>query len=136
VDGRVAQLVEQCPFKAWVAGSNPAALTKNPFRVIGLHLPQNFLTRDSDPHLAHNSQTIAPEPPAFTQPKKLTRFLVSTLAPSTSCLVYSGKKNVGGESLHERGVRVASVREVLNRAPHKYSESEKFVRERAPPEGL
>ena len=25
--GRVAQLVEQCPFKAWVAGSNPAALT-------------------------------------------------------------------------------------------------------------
>ena len=26
--GRVAQLVEQCPFKAWVAGSNPAALTK------------------------------------------------------------------------------------------------------------
>src|SRR6516162_10449179 len=27
-DGRVAQLVEQCPFKAWVAGSNPAALTK------------------------------------------------------------------------------------------------------------
>jgi hypothetical protein len=28
VDGRVAQLVEQCPFKAWVAGSNPAALTK------------------------------------------------------------------------------------------------------------
>jgi hypothetical protein len=27
--GRVAQLVEQCPFKAWVAGSNPAALTIN-----------------------------------------------------------------------------------------------------------
>jgi hypothetical protein len=27
--GRVAQLVEQCPFKAWVAGSNPAALTKD-----------------------------------------------------------------------------------------------------------
>jgi hypothetical protein len=32
-------VVEQCPFKAWVAGSNPAALTKNPlysrtFRVI------------------------------------------------------------------------------------------------------
>jgi hypothetical protein len=26
--GRVAQLAEQCPFKAWVAGSNPAALTK------------------------------------------------------------------------------------------------------------
>jgi hypothetical protein len=26
-DGRVAQLVEQCPFKAWVEGSNPSALT-------------------------------------------------------------------------------------------------------------
>ena len=26
--GRVAQLVEQRPFKAWVAGSIPAALTK------------------------------------------------------------------------------------------------------------
>jgi mannitol-1-/sugar-/sorbitol-6-phosphatase len=27
--GRVAQVVEQRPFKAWVAGSNPAALTKS-----------------------------------------------------------------------------------------------------------
>ena len=27
--GRVAQLVEQCPFKAWVAGSSPAALTSS-----------------------------------------------------------------------------------------------------------
>jgi hypothetical protein len=26
--GRVAQLVEQCPFKAWVEGSNPSALTR------------------------------------------------------------------------------------------------------------
>ena len=26
-DGRVAQLVEQCPFKAWVLGSSPSALT-------------------------------------------------------------------------------------------------------------
>jgi hypothetical protein len=26
-DGRVAQLVEQCPFKAWVEGSSPSALT-------------------------------------------------------------------------------------------------------------
>src|SRR5882724_5057846 len=25
--GRVAQLVEQCPFKAWVLGSSPSALT-------------------------------------------------------------------------------------------------------------
>tara|TARA_Y100001970_G_scaffold292297_1_gene433005 strand:+ start:1155 stop:1286 length:132 start_codon:yes stop_codon:yes gene_type:complete len=25
--GRIAQLVEQFPFKEWVAGSNPAALT-------------------------------------------------------------------------------------------------------------
>src|ERR1700682_1926363 len=28
--GRVAQVVEQRPFKAWVAGSNPAALTNPP----------------------------------------------------------------------------------------------------------
>src|SRR4051812_45528223 len=34
-DGRVAQLVEQCPFKAWVAGSNPAALTKISKALIG-----------------------------------------------------------------------------------------------------
>ena len=27
--GRVAQVVEQRPFKAWVAGSNPAALTNS-----------------------------------------------------------------------------------------------------------
>jgi hypothetical protein len=27
-DGRVAQLVEQCPFKAWVEGSSPSALTR------------------------------------------------------------------------------------------------------------
>jgi hypothetical protein len=26
--GRVAQLVEQCPFKAWVEGSSPSALTR------------------------------------------------------------------------------------------------------------
>ncbi len=32
--GRVAQLVEQCPFKAWVAGSSPAALTIS-FQVLG-----------------------------------------------------------------------------------------------------
>jgi hypothetical protein len=25
--GRVAQLAEQCPFKAWVDGSSPSALT-------------------------------------------------------------------------------------------------------------
>ncbi len=30
--GRVAQLVEQRPFKAWVAGSNPAALTMHSCR--------------------------------------------------------------------------------------------------------
>jgi hypothetical protein len=27
--GRVAQLAEQCPFKAWVDGSSPSALTKS-----------------------------------------------------------------------------------------------------------
>jgi hypothetical protein len=26
--GRVAQLAEQCPFKAWVDGSSPSALTR------------------------------------------------------------------------------------------------------------
>src|SRR5215813_215327 len=42
VCGRVAQLVEQRPFKAWVAGSNPAALTKLlqvlPLEIHGLRL--------------------------------------------------------------------------------------------------
>jgi hypothetical protein len=33
--GRVAQLVEQRPFKAWVAGSIPAALTKLEIAAIG-----------------------------------------------------------------------------------------------------
>jgi hypothetical protein len=28
--GRVAQLAEQCPFKAWVDGSSPSALTITP----------------------------------------------------------------------------------------------------------
>ena len=27
--GRVAQLAEQCPFKAWVDGSSPSALTNH-----------------------------------------------------------------------------------------------------------
>ena len=36
--GRVAQLVEQCPFKAWVAGSSPAALTTQPFNSTGVSL--------------------------------------------------------------------------------------------------
>jgi hypothetical protein len=34
--GRVAQVVEQCPFKAWVAGSNPAALTKKSYRSLAV----------------------------------------------------------------------------------------------------
>jgi hypothetical protein len=29
IGGRVAQLVEQCPFKAWVDGSSPSALTSS-----------------------------------------------------------------------------------------------------------
>jgi hypothetical protein len=55
VCGRVAQLVEQRPFKAWVAGSNPAALTKLPPNwiqlpeastklVFGSARPRNFTT--------------------------------------------------------------------------------------------
>jgi hypothetical protein len=48
--GRVAQLVEQCPFKAWVAGSSPAALTTHPFREIPtshtpIHLAQHNLRK-------------------------------------------------------------------------------------------
>jgi hypothetical protein len=35
--GRVAQLAEQCPFKAWVDGSSPSALTTNPLRLLDLH---------------------------------------------------------------------------------------------------
>ena len=40
--GRVAQVVEQCPFKAWVAGSNPAALTSTslPASKLLLRLPR------------------------------------------------------------------------------------------------
>jgi hypothetical protein len=34
--GRVAQLVEQRPFKAWVAGSIPAALTSYLARLLAL----------------------------------------------------------------------------------------------------
>jgi hypothetical protein len=35
--GRVAQLAEQCPFKAWVDGSSPSALTTNPLELVDLH---------------------------------------------------------------------------------------------------
>src|SRR5579863_9915793 len=51
--GRVAQVVEQCPFKAWVAGSNPAALTKNSFAV---HWIASLLVPPEvpDPHLTIN----------------------------------------------------------------------------------
>ncbi len=44
--GRVAQVVEQCPFKAWVAGSNPAALTNTVWvKLPGLPiLAKSFLT--------------------------------------------------------------------------------------------
>jgi hypothetical protein len=34
--GRVAQLAEQCPFKAWVDGSSPSALTRYPFDFIAV----------------------------------------------------------------------------------------------------
>jgi len=36
--GRVAQLVEQRPFKAWVDGSNPSALTN--FNTLSCRLPK------------------------------------------------------------------------------------------------
>src|ERR1700694_2632558 len=39
--GRVAQVVEQRPFKAWVAGSNPAALTNPTFSRALTHEPES-----------------------------------------------------------------------------------------------
>lgn len=42
------------------------------------------------------------------------------------------EKCTAAEILHERGVRLASTREELARAPHDDSETEEFVRERAP----
>src|SRR6185437_3270731 len=56
--GRVAQLVEQCPFKAWVAGSNPAALTTSPLR---------FQLRD--PSLRSGLRLAAPA--SLTPPERL-----------------------------------------------------------------
>ncbi len=46
------------------------------------------------------------------------------------------QKCFAAEYLHEHGVRLAPVREELKRAAHKYSESEKFVREAALPEDV
>jgi hypothetical protein len=48
------------PFKAWVAGSNPAALTKNAFLFIGLH-HSGVLPGDSAPTnpLLSNQRTCA-----------------------------------------------------------------------------
>ena len=59
--GRVAQLAEQCPFKAWVNGSSPSALTRYPSRIIGLAPSKLFPSRDSDPHPTHSLQTSVPE---------------------------------------------------------------------------
>jgi ATP-dependent Clp protease ATP-binding subunit ClpC len=58
---------------------------------------------------------------------------------SNACqAIQIGDKRPGlaAEYLHEHGVRLAPVREELKRAPHKYSESEKFVREAALPEDV
>jgi len=46
------------------------------------------------------------------------------------------QKCFAAEYLYEHGVRLASVREELKRAPHKYSASEQFVREPALPEDV
>ncbi len=48
--GRVAQLVEQCPFKAWVAGSSPAALTSL-FQFLSSPRSRLFLRRCGLPQL-------------------------------------------------------------------------------------
>ncbi len=46
------------------------------------------------------------------------------------------QKCFAAEYLYEHGVRLASVREELKRTPHKYSASDKFVREAALPEDV
>jgi hypothetical protein len=55
--GRVAQLVEQCPFKAWVAGSNPAALTK-----ISKHLADFGRVEFRHPRTPRASKTLVSTP--------------------------------------------------------------------------
>ena len=42
--GRVAQLVEQCPFKAWVEGSSPSALTIPCAAVVSAGFSQSLCT--------------------------------------------------------------------------------------------
>ena len=56
--GRVAQLAEQCPFKAWVDGSSPSALTSNPLGLLDLH-SQSFSNQEI---LTHTQPTTC-EPP-------------------------------------------------------------------------
>ena len=83
--GRVAQLVEQCPFKAWVLGSSPSALTTffavsphyGPQRSFGLR-PQDFgsgLPLGS----ASGLTFLTPADASSSSPSALTAF-VATLA--------------------------------------------------------
>src|SRR6185312_4469253 len=63
--GRVAQLVEQRPFKAWVAGSNPAALTNYPRRAFQIEVP---------PLRLHSGSGFRQQAPASLTPAKRLKF--------------------------------------------------------------
>ena len=54
--GRVAQLAEQCPFKAWVDGSNPSALTRFVKRLLGNLFLTKQLGASSNRQVAIESQ--------------------------------------------------------------------------------
>lgn len=58
--GRVAQLAEQCPFKAWVDGSSPSALTKYPFDSLGTPLTSPMFVRASSPGLCPSEWRCSP----------------------------------------------------------------------------
>src|SRR5512146_3028455 len=62
--GRVAQLVEQRPFKAWVAGSNPAALTIHAQNVLRKQVPR--CTRDFASRLRRRESGSSSNPAALT----------------------------------------------------------------------
>ena len=51
-------MVEQCPFKAWVAGSSPAALTINPLGLLDCISPRIFCQE-----ILTHTQPTACEPP-------------------------------------------------------------------------
>jgi hypothetical protein len=59
--GRVAQLVEQCPFKAWVAGSNPAALTRRLNDLEGAGKLPFSICPQTYPQIRHGTPSRSPK---------------------------------------------------------------------------